>query len=1289
MPIWAPKTRWAQWAIKQEKQRLAERKLRPETALPELEVQAQEVEPFQPARPKAPIETEAWQPRPQPLRPQPELPAELPAISREIAPTPWYTTVAQKVSAPLEWIQEKLEKPWAATITAPLSPKLPYKTGETWLKHEKREYEAWKAPKFVKGVSEFLMPLWWLPYFGWAAKGAGLIPKIGGTIAKGILGTERAMAYPIAKPLQLIGKGVTKIVKLPTFEQLREKVFKTGRFRALAERLSPLPGMKTAMGIANPSAVAKGLAQEGRVVYGGMREIADNAVNAIMPQLERHGNIRKMFGLDDLGRSIAVKPKVKGASIEWHDIFAKPNAYILDDAQKGYIKDFHSLLDNVIQYAEKEIGVKIPKIELLDEMRYVPRVWEGKEGLYNMATGEWRAIGTVNEPEKWVKIATPLRGPRVPEVIGAKPFFTRPRFYELAEDALQKGLYPGPWGPNETMNIYLKGLYRMMVDKMTADYLKPLGKTIKELTPLAVRQTVADAAVKYRGLSNLEKVIHRAGRGEKLPAQTLKVAEMARPGISSELTAENLNKVIGIATKEYTRPAFSYQRTLKSGVKKTYNVPQKVIKRGQPIKRADELVTEVIASRKTAWAEYQTARRARAVAYEYARRKPGWRAIGHPFAAGRMFPEEIANDLNQMLRDRAMPIFTKLSNVNALSRFMVTGFDFGAGLIQGVPLLMTNPVKWGKSMGLSIGAFFDLGVRARYLSRPENIKVLERLIPEGLLIGNSEYMEAAAGGLLRSRPVQVIDKLNAIQRFATSFNTFGDIARIEWAKALLPMVEREGKSLKELAAFLNEATGVLSSRALGVGATQREIEGAILLFAPRYFRANMALWSDMAKGGLRGTLARDTLVSMTMGGFFWYYGACKALGQEPNFDPSSGKFMTVQIGNQHIGLGSMQVAMVRLLGNIYQTATEDPKGFIKLNSRDNPLVQFFRSRIAPITGVGWDIVTGRTFIGEPLDEPADWAENILANRLLPFWLSGFITDYPKPGWAQVPGEIFGARTWPLQLWEKRDELRERLAKAEFNKPRYSTKTETGLNTYQKRELEDKYSDLKSITEEATAQRLERGGVEDELWHSFQSEREAGRERRLTRFTAIQQGYDKGEYTGYEARNLIKKANSDLRAIYKHIELNPQYQDILEYFNRPLTMEDIRDTPIEDIAYDEYMSLMYSDELENEAGEYDFDRAETIKQVFIAQWGYEMLNYIQQKMQQAQKEFPSIVQEYYKSIDIMRPYWQVQDWANKTYGEPVTQRQETMLNRIVSKIRHNLRLQNPDIENYYQMFYVRT
>jgi len=192
---WVPKTKWARYAIEQERERIrdlggetpifTEEALAPKWGAPILAEEPSTPEWEAPLAMPSIEPTEAWRPRARVGPEVPTMPTTAPMPTpKEVAPTPWYRTVAEKVSAPFEWIQEKLEKPWAAAITAPLSPELPWRPGETWLEHQRREYEAWKAPKFLKGAAEFTMPLWWLPYFGWAAKGAGFIPKICGSLQR-------------------------------------------------------------------------------------------------------------------------------------------------------------------------------------------------------------------------------------------------------------------------------------------------------------------------------------------------------------------------------------------------------------------------------------------------------------------------------------------------------------------------------------------------------------------------------------------------------------------------------------------------------------------------------------------------------------------------------------------------------------------------------------------------------------------------------------------------------------------------------------------------------------------------------------------------------------------------------------------------------------------------------------------------------------------------------------------------------------------------------------------------
>ena len=182
---WTPKTKWARYAIEEEEQKIsdlggeapafAEEPLVPEWETPIFTEEAPtpkwEAPPAMPSIER----TEAWQPRAR----IPEVPTAPPPPSKyeeflkppEYAPTSWYQTALKAATTPFRLLHEKVEVPGAAAILSGITPEVARKAGESWLEWEKRQYEAWKAPKFVKGITEFAisLPLFLIPYGGISA----------------------------------------------------------------------------------------------------------------------------------------------------------------------------------------------------------------------------------------------------------------------------------------------------------------------------------------------------------------------------------------------------------------------------------------------------------------------------------------------------------------------------------------------------------------------------------------------------------------------------------------------------------------------------------------------------------------------------------------------------------------------------------------------------------------------------------------------------------------------------------------------------------------------------------------------------------------------------------------------------------------------------------------------------------------------------------------------------------------------------------------------------------------
>jgi len=441
----------------------------------------------------------------------------------------------------------------------------------------------------------------------------------------------------------------------------------------------------------------------------------------------------------------------------------------------------------------------------------------------------------------------------------------------------------------------------------------------------------------------------------------------------------------------------------------------------------------------------------------------------------------------------------------------------------------------------------------------------------------------------------------------------------------------------------------------------------------------------LTRGGIEGVLARDMVGRMLLGMTIMYYGFCKALGQEPNLDPSSGKFMTIQIGTDHVGFGGMYIALARFGANVLRTLSENPSAFVTtIDSRDNPLARFVRGRVAPLTGAGIDIITGKTFLGEPVDSFPNFSKYVAIRNLTPFWLSGFLEGLvgaqPMPS-GGAAAEFFGMRTWPLQPWERRDDLREYYAQTDFGK------AWNELKVLDRRNLGKKYPDLKDITEEAWLQSIKRGRPSQVAYGQWREEYDAVNQQYEQALWDLQAQVDRGKKTGYDFRLSSQKLGAARAFALEHIDAKPEYKDVVAALNEPRLEPKV--TPqFEDIAYNIYTKLMYSGDLEKGVDAYDFEEADRRREWFIATFGMDTYNYVMERLRSG-RDAPPLMQEYYKAQEVMRPYWQVRDELIKIYGEPKTEWQEQRLAQMVNRIRKRLRATNPELERLYQLFYVRS
>ena len=375
-------------------------------------------------------------------------------------------------------------------------------------------------------------------------------------------------------------------------------------------------------------------------------------------------------------------------------------------------------------------------------------------------------------------------------------------------------------------------------------------------------------------------------------------------------------------------------------------------------------------------------------------------------------------------------------------RTLVAAGDISFAFLQNLPVLARNPAVGLANIGLGIRAFVQPEFRQKWLAQPEVQATLGRYA--GLQVGGAEITAEGASriplvGKLVSKTPGVV---GVLQRSQASWDMMGDASRVLMAQAMDRTVTKAAAELGENVAtgqaadFLNHATGVTSTRAMGVGPGQRAAED-MMLFAPRYLRASLAVVGDTLGGDVSKPEALKTLASMAVAGAWWYQRVSDMMNPEddpakrPIWDPSDGRFMTVDIEGNRVGVGGTYRSLMNLMGKV----AKHPTDLLEINALDpenkNPLLRFWRGRSSIPVSKAWDIVTGETYMGSPIDRNFGGLARWTVTNFLPFAVGGLIEEEGKPEQkaVQFGASLVGARAFP----ETRTDIRDRLAQRDFGK----------------------------------------------------------------------------------------------------------------------------------------------------------------------------------------------------------------------------------------------------------------
>ncbi len=1236
-----------------------------------------------------------------------------------IVPTLLRQPIVQKVFEGIDW----LDKSFAAITAGNFAPEVNWQSGENWLEHQKRRYEQWEAPTYVKGLAEAANPVFWLPWVGWAGRGAKLMVLGGKTVKALDAMTDTAMLATKS------GKGFIA----PTIKQFTESISGDNyrRFALWAENKPVISSIiKTVAGdAAFIRQVPQNLAQEARnaVIYRGvLNERFANIANVKVRRVyQAMGGVapEDLFQIKE-GLMGGVTPIAELKSLAWNDVLAYPGKYKWDspvaEATALEIGKYTKLLKDIAEVN----GVKIPVQKTLfpDYFQYVNRVVEGK---LDPATGKL--------------IKYPFTDPFAQLV------------YETALDGMKAGVkYSDDVMGN--LNLLSNTISRKIADKQFDDVVKKMGKLAStrwmEAEP-ALAEQYANARDRIASMLKVSRSMKNAIPGEGnligkpvrqnyldmlrevgennladriAQTQTVKSSDLigyiktmskSAQMISAKEAKPIVEALTALPERASLDDALKVVSNFISDEQKAMRVAERIYQQSAKgmIKENKKLLVglreEVDTVLKREMNAYKPIRSDVSVAKQTWGKADIFRNEAkfkvHPAFGKYIFPKEVVDVIEPMLVDKGNKWLKSMATISGVSQASVASLDISAPFIQGLALFGTNPVAWayatGKMMWITVQ---PKRIYTELVNREASI--LERVANGGTSVAIDifeglpalEKIGRKIGGEVGEKAIK-----ETFGRGATAYLAFGEIAKDELYKAGKVMIAGRGltaevaqKQMQELARSADRMTGMMSSKALGVPLSQRQLERAWVFFAPQYTRAGLSFAADVLKGGFTGAEARKALVGMALGGLTFYKASCDALGQPMNLDPKSAKFMTVKIGESHVGVGGIYYGITRLLADIAATSKEDWTELSPLNlSRvDNPFYKFMYNRSSQLAGFTMGMaIEHKNFLGEPFENVGDYAK-FLAEKITPISMQSFIPSKDRPTDVGAMGiaagtQILGAREFPKSTWETRDAMRDNLATQTYNKPW------ADLTRAEQRVIESQSLGLISLQEQISKTQVQRGKPKDILFDSWRDEidwAQNGTDNTESRDARIRRASANAQKTGdyYTFRKQVEDIENDYSAILKQIETNPKYTAIQDMLNEPKTQGQLSKMQEMDIASYNWQKNRYSKDMIDENGDPAWDRIEKFRQEFATKFGMEALDYVENVLPISGRDLPPLYLELRKARQAMKPYWAVLTVTQKIYGEPTTVYQQRRQDRIVGSLRKRMRLQDKQLNDYYNLFYRR-
>jgi hypothetical protein len=1154
--------------------------------------------------------------------------------------------------------------------------------------------------KFGYGV---INPFYYVPLFGWGAKAGRVIggvakgAMVGGKAAQAATGLSRlsptlgsAVVKGTALPYageQLLGKAIGKTVSAVALknpisyaigkgvakwtagdkELYNSMLKKAGANYAITHEISEDMGHEVIKRFVKPSTTLLAFRRKvaGLPVIGRPSKFIENindtrtlvqddlmmdimAENAIanirskntvniFNRLNHLGDAKKVWGLTDvltnkvaamenaLARNVTLAPEADIAKTSRFigdvlEDWTNTSKYVLTDQQKAWAQEF----TNIISEA-KDRAIK----NGLDLEKYGDDFWYFRHGLgkvdYN--TGEVSYFGRSAKPGGPRVHDTMMQAVYGPEGKGGLGF---------------EGGQIYNWNPIDSAQHVDAWVNKNILEENLKKYVKPYGDTYSQAAMKRMDGVYKQTIQQTNRLRNLNNKLTRIFVGSGTEKQTYNSSQLYDRAklalneddiaIIKELGGDDLTKALGLSDEA---GSITFDETVASLNKAKVEILDQYKKQVEALRELTPKYRNYVNEYKSGYFNPTTQN-----------------IIKSPMFGGRVFPKQVAESYRMGMglpgkrAESWMGTIQKSANASKVLRTLIASMDFSAPFIQGLPAFGSNPMAWAKTTLRHYRWFFDKGNFSDWMMQPKNVAAWNEAKNSGLQLGTFEYYAGEKAIEQLGSKVPIIGKQvreaarQTLGRGEVAFSAFGDAQRLELWKSMSYRATTDAQKA-ELAQAINKMTGfteVVTSNAESL------LEQA-LIFAPRYTRAGFQLVGDIFAGGLKGELARESLGHMMAGGAIWYMQICKALGVEPNLDPTSSKFLSVKIGDQWIGIGGFMTSLVRFGGNLYayeekartgegsitqrlgfaQQEGETQQEYLTRLRIDNPFLKFMYSKSAPFVGAAAEAGTGFDYFGKEIEGIEGWAK-WASDKLIPMAFQPLTQGDTAP--LGLAAQIAGLREFPVSAKEKFYDEIAKLTGVQWK----------NLDKMQRRSLLLEHPELDEMQSEANkAFAIGVSGRINQEWTDQSDRIEAQYDTKLQNIAAT---YEAGGYSAKQFRDAVGEAGANRRAAYDLMKNDSKFAGIYAAFDDPGR---VNADNVFDVALFNFRQMMWDNpDLYDKNGNFLYSEYDKNKNDFIGTWGQGTYDQIQQYVELGRMGEPEAIADLHKAQQTMSPYFGIKD-----------------------------------------------